>query len=164
MQGVGAGCFPGKNGMEIQHKICQCHALLEKAGRRAPDITALHRLALCQQRAAGKQLFFCGDGALDGAVINEHIGVFDAGVKVLQRDIHGGRAVAAVGKVCKNIFAPGHADHLRHIVSAFAHSGKAAGSNGEKRAAFAGGGLFQQWRNALRLPGEHLLGKGFFPQ
>ena len=127
-------------------------------------VTALHRLALCQQRAAGKQLFFCGDGALDGAVINEHIGVFDAGVKVLQRDIHGGKAVAAVGKVCKNIFAPGHADHLRHIVSAFAHSGKAAGSNGEKRAAFAGGGLFQQWRNALRLPGEHLLGKGFFPQ
>ena len=60
------------------------------------------RLALCQQRAAGKQLFFCGDGALDGAVINEHIGVFDAGVKVLQRDIHGGKAVAAVGKVCKN--------------------------------------------------------------
>ena len=126
MQGVGVGSFPGKNGMEIQHKICQCHALLEKAGCRAPDITALNRLALCQQCAAGKQLFFCGDGAFDGAVVDEHIGVLDSGVKILQRDIHGRKAVAAVGKVCKNIFAPGHADHLRHIVSAFAHSGKAA--------------------------------------
>ena len=164
MQGVGVGSLPGKNSVEVQHKICQCHALLEKAGRRAPDVPALHRLAFCQQRAAGKQFFFCGDAALDGAVINKHIGILDPSVKILQWDIHGGKTVAAVGKVCKNIFAPGHADHLRHIVSAFAHSGKAAGSNGEKRAAFAGGGLFQQRRNALRLPGEHLLGKSFFAQ
>ena len=124
----------------------------------------MYRLALCQQRAAGKQFFFCGDGALDSAVINEHIGILDPGVKIFQRDIQGGKAVAAVGKVGKNIFAPGHADHLRHIVSAFAHSGKAAGCNGEKRAAFAGGGLLQQRCNALCLLGENLLGKGFFAQ
>ena len=164
MQGVGAGSFPGKNSVEVQHKICQCHALLEKAGRRAPDISALHRLALCQQRAAGKQLFLGGDGALDGTIINKHIGILDPGVKILQRDIHGGKAVAAVGKGRKNVFATGHADHLRHIVSAFAHSGKAAGSNGEKRAAFAGGGLLQQRCNALRLLRKNLLGKGFFAQ
>ena len=63
----------------------------------------------------------------------------------------------------KTIFAPGHADHLRHIVSALRTVAR-RWKYGEKRAAFAGGGLFQQWRNALRLPGEHLLGKGFFPQ
>ena len=34
MQGVGVGSLPGKNSVEVQHKICQCHALLEKAGRR----------------------------------------------------------------------------------------------------------------------------------
>ena len=150
--------------MEIQHKICQRHALLEKAGCGAPDISALHRLAFCQQRTAGKQLFLGGDGALDGAVINKHIGILDPGVKIFQRDIHGGKAVAAVGKGCKNVFTTGHADHLRHIVSAFAYSGKAAGSNGEKRAAFAGGGLLQQRCNALCLLGENLLGKGFFAQ
>ena len=69
-----------------------------------------------------------------------------------------------LGKVCKNIFAPGHADHLRHIVSAFAHSGKAAGCNREERAAFAGGGLLQQRCNALRLLRKNLLGKGFLAQ
>ena len=102
--------------------------------------------------------------ALNGAVVKEHIRILCTGVKILQRQVHGGKVVAVVGQVRKNIITARHLDHLGHIVAALAHIGKVVGCDGEKSTALAGGSLPGQRCKALHLPGEFLFRQLLFPQ
>ena len=150
--------------MEVHHEISQLHALLEKALGGAPDIAVLHGLELGQQGALGHQLVDGGDDALNGAVVEQHVGILGPGVEIFQREVHGGKAVAAVGQVRKDVIAARQFDHLGHIVAALADIGEVVGRDGEKGAGLAGGRLVGQRGNALGLCGEHLLGQLLFAQ
>lgn len=70
--------------------------MLEQALRGTPHIAVLHGLELRQQRAFFHQLFGAGNAALNGAVVEQHIGVLGTGVKIFQRKIDGGQIVAVV--------------------------------------------------------------------
>ena len=150
--------------MHIHHEVGQGHRLLEEAFGGAPAIAGLDGLKIGQHGAFFDELPAGIHHALDGAVVDEDVGLPGFGVEGLLRDVHGGKAVAVLGKVGKEIGAARHGDHLGNVIAALTDVDEVVAGDGEEGDRLPRGVLIEQRLDAGELIGEDALGLLGFAQ
>ena len=118
--------------MEIDHHIAEAQALLEEVLAGAPDVARFDRLKICQEWAFVQKLVDGGQLTLDGAVIDQNICVFGAGVEGLHLERGGGLGVFVGFEIAEGIGPPGQLDGLGHVVPRLADGDAAAVGDGKK--------------------------------
>ena len=133
----------GQNLVDVQNHLAHRLGFLEHALAGAPHIALPHRLEVGQGGALGRQLVQSLQGGLNGAVVDQNIGVLGHVVKALHLDVHGGQGVFLPAQLLQGVHPSGQVDGLGDVVPRLAHRHHAVGGNGEEGHRLAGALLLQ---------------------
>ena len=106
--------------MDVEDHVAEGERFLIEVFRDTPDIAGLDGFKIRKQRTFGEQLIDGGNPAVDGAVVDEDVGVQGGVVKGLHLDGHCGQGVFLAALVERDILAARHTDGLGDIVAGFA--------------------------------------------